>query len=234
MNIEDVTKDDLSRKIAGEIVLAETPGKTIKKWREIFHIPQNVLAKEINVMPSVISDYENGRRKSPGIKIIRKIVGAMLSIDEKNGSNVIKTFFDQQSSSVHEAILDIKEFVEPIETKKLIKEINGQVVVSPTSRTLNGYTVVDSIKAIINLTPDELKKIYGMSTERALIFTNVSTGRSPLIAIKVTSLKPALVVLHGIKKVDEIAQRIAQVENIGIVTSEMDIKDVMKNLRTIG
>ncbi|MFH1420571.1 MAG: helix-turn-helix domain-containing protein [Candidatus Aenigmatarchaeota archaeon] len=236
MTIIDVTKDDLSRKIAGEIVLSETPGKTIKKWREIFRIPQNVLAKEISVMPSVISDYENGRRKSPGIKIIRKIVAAMLSIDEKNGGNVLKNFFDYRESSVHEAIIDIKEFVEPVEIKKILKVINGEVLINPVSTKVYGYTIVDSIKAIVNLTPDELKRIYGMSTERVLIFTNVSTGRSPLIAIKVTSLKPALVVLHGIniKKVDELAQRIAKVENIGIATTETDIKEIMKNLRAVG
>ena len=57
----------VEKRIAGDIVLSDTPGKTIQKWRNIFKIPQRVLAKEVGVMPSVISDYENGRRKSPGI-----------------------------------------------------------------------------------------------------------------------------------------------------------------------
>ena len=78
-----------------------------------------------------------------------------------------------------------------------------------------------------------LKKIYGKSTERVLVFTNVSTGRSPLIAIKVTNMKPAMVILHGIKKVDVLAQRIAKVEGIGIATTNMDLKSVMKKLRSL-
>ena len=40
----------------------------------------------------------------------------------------------------------------------------------------------------------DLVKAYGMTTDRALIFTNVSSGRSPMVAIKVTNLKPSLVV----------------------------------------
>ncbi|MAH43303.1 transcriptional regulator [archaeon] len=229
----NVNKEELSRKIAGEIVLSDTPGKTIKKWREIFHIAQNVLAKKIGVMPSVVSDYENGRRKSPGIKMVHKLVSAMVDIDIELGGDVLKKFSTFNDEAVNQAILDIKEYLEPITINKIIKTTESEGVINPIKKSANGYTVIDSLKAIVNLSPDDLKKIYGKSTERVLVFTNVSTGRSPLIAIKVTNMKPAMVILHGIKKVDVLAQRIAKVEGIGIATTNMDLKSVMKKLRSL-
>ena len=59
---------DINEKIAGEITISETPGITIKKWREEFGISQMELSKFMEVSPSVISDYESGRRKSPGLR----------------------------------------------------------------------------------------------------------------------------------------------------------------------
>ncbi len=229
----NVNKEELSRKIAGEIVLSDTPGKTIKKWREIFHIAQNVLAKKIGVMPSVVSDYENGRRKSPGIKMVHKLVSAMVDIDIDLGGDVLKKFSSFNDEAINQAILDIKEYLEPVNINKIIKITESEWVINPIKKSANGYTVIDSLKAIVNLSPDDLKKIYGKSTERVLIFTNVSTGRSPLIAIKVTNMKPMMVILHGIKKVDVLAQRIAKAEGIGIATTTMDLKQIMKKMRSL-
>ena len=50
-------KDALSEKIAGEITLSPKPGKTIRKWRNIFDISQTDLAKYLDLSPSVVSDY---------------------------------------------------------------------------------------------------------------------------------------------------------------------------------
>ena len=63
-------RDQVREKIAGEICLSDEPGRTIRKWREQFHISQQELSKHLGVSPSVISDYEAGRRKSPGIVVI--------------------------------------------------------------------------------------------------------------------------------------------------------------------
>ena len=90
MDQETLNKENLTKKIAGEIVLSRDAGKVIQKWRNIFKIPQRKLADEMGIMPSVISDYENGRRKSPGIKIVKKIVDALINIDEKRGGKIIK------------------------------------------------------------------------------------------------------------------------------------------------
>src|SRR5439155_3009414 len=67
----------LREKIAGEIALSDQPGKTMRKWREELRISQTVLATHMRVSPSVISDYEAGRRTSPGIKTIHRLVDAL-------------------------------------------------------------------------------------------------------------------------------------------------------------
>src|SRR5574337_84156 len=75
----------LREKIAGEIVLSESPGRTMRKWREELHISQTDLARHMHVSPSVISDYEAGRRTSPGIKTIHRLVDAFLEVDQRSG-----------------------------------------------------------------------------------------------------------------------------------------------------
>ena len=87
-----LAKQKLAKDMVGEIVMAENSEKVIKKWRNIFKISQKSLANELDITPSVISDYESGRRKSPGIKVIKKMVDAMISIDEKRGGRVIIEF----------------------------------------------------------------------------------------------------------------------------------------------
>ena len=50
MKIDEITKENLSKRIAGEIVLSDTPGKTIQKWRNIFKIPQRRLADKMEMI----------------------------------------------------------------------------------------------------------------------------------------------------------------------------------------
>src|SRR4030042_1452441 len=85
-------RDQVREKVAGEICLSDEPGKTIRKWREQFKISQQELSRHLGVSPSVISDYEAGRRKSPGIVTIRKIGDAFLAIEEKTGGSVLKQY----------------------------------------------------------------------------------------------------------------------------------------------
>jgi putative transcriptional regulator len=77
--------------------------------------------------------------------------------------------------------------------------------------------------------------MYGKTPERALIFTQVESGRSPLIAVKVgrfsTDLRPSLVVLHGCQKVDPIAKRIAENEKIPLLVTQKPIEKIMEALK---
>jgi len=81
---------------------------------------------------------------------------------------------------------------------------------------------VDSLKAITELSFSELVKLYGMTTQRALIFTKVGSGKTPMVAIKLTNLHPALVIFHGPETIDDVAKRIAEVENIPLAVSRVE------------
>lgn len=224
----------LAEKMAGEITLSENPGETIKKWRKNFSISQIDLASSIGVSPSVISDYESGRRRSPGTTIISKIVEAMLDLDEKAGSHKIRAyetmFLDRYDSDV---ILDIHEYRSPVPLSKFMRAIGAEKVSGNFDRAINGYTIVDSLNAIFQFSANEFYRLYGWSTERALIFCNVSTGRSPLVALRVSTLKPAAVVLHGLEssRIDPIARKIASVESFPLMTSMVEIDEMIKTLK---
>ncbi len=229
-------KKMLSIQIAGEIVLSNDPGVVIQKWRSIFKIPQRKLAQELNIMPSVISDYESGRRKSPGVKFIKKLVTAMLEIDERRGGEIIKEYSSLfPEEKISDVILSMKEFEKPIPLKEFAKVIDGEIVVGEDiEKYIFGYTIIDSVRAIIELSPAELVKMYGLTTERALIFTNISHGRSPFIAIKVTNLRPGVVVFHEIDDLDNIGRRIAEVEKIPVIISKIkDVEVMIKRLKTL-
>ncbi len=228
----------LAEKIAGEITLSDKPGDKIKKWRANFNISQSELAVFLKISPSVISDYESGRRKSPGIYIISKIVGAILDMDAMRGGAKIRSYEDILRGDFNaDAIYDIHEYLSPISVEELTKLIKGEVVHSPGSehiKPLYGYTMVDSLRAILQLSGNEFLKLYGWSSERAMIFTGVSTGRSPLVAIRVTNLKPALIVIHGIaaSQVDKIAVKISEIERVPLITTVMPITELVSALQS--
>ncbi|MEM2805227.1 MAG: helix-turn-helix domain-containing protein, partial [Candidatus Bathyarchaeia archaeon] len=83
MSVSPSVREVLARRIAGEIILSNKPGATMRKWRELFAISQTTLSDKMMLSPSVISDYESGRRKSPGTRFVRRFVWALLKIDEE-------------------------------------------------------------------------------------------------------------------------------------------------------
>jgi putative transcriptional regulator len=220
--------------MAGEITLSQNPGETIKKWRKSFEVSQIDLANHVGVSPSVISDYESGRRRSPGTTIISKLVDAMLNIDEKAGSHKIRAYesmlIEQYNSNV---ILDIHEYRSPIQLSRFARLIEAETISGNIDRHINGYTIIDSLNAIFQMSSNEFYRLYGWSTERALIFCNVSTGRSPMVALRVTTLKPAAVVLHGLEpgQIDPVAKKIATIESFPLMTSTMDIGQMINALK---
>lgn len=227
------TRAVLAEKMAGEITLSPSPGDTIKKWRGTFDVSQTDLADELDVSPSVISDYESGRRQSPGTQTIRRLVDALLAIDEANGGRVLRKY-----SSIRDtpgAILDIRELYEPIPARDLIEPLDGEIQANEEAldRELKGYTVVDSLKAITELSSFDYLKMYGWSSERALIFTGITYGRSPMVAVRVHPMKPAMVVYHQPKSVDDLALKLARMEGIPLVTTRMGLETMIDELREI-
>lgn len=233
-----LARNELAKNIVGEIVFADRPEKVIKKWRNMFKVSQKGLANELGITSSVVSDYESGRRKSPGIKIIKKYINALLAIDTRDGGHIIRSFAkNAQSHSLSSAIIDIKEFPAGIRINDFCKTINAVLLIKNMdwNQELYGYTIIDSLRAITELSFTELIKLYGITTQRGLIFTKVSTGRTPMVAIKMTNLHPALVVLHGLSVVDDVAKRIAEVENIPLAVCRLEkAEDIGERLKGIG
>jgi len=220
----------LREKIAGEIALSDAPGKTMRKWREELKISQTDLAKHMRVSPSVISDYEAGRRTSPGIKTIRRLVESLLEIDRHSGRRLSKRFEDY-----HEVIPSLRDWAVGMRAGDFLHRIEGKLLTQGlnTRRMLNGYTVIDSIKAITTLDANDYLRIYGTTSERALLFTGVKYGRSPMIAIKAHPLKPAMVVYVKPENIDELAVKLAELENILLARTDLEVDELIARLERI-
>ena len=228
-------KNALSEKIAGEITLSPKPGQTIRKWRNVFHISQTDLAKYLNLSPSVVSDYESGRRKSPGIQTVKKIIEAFVEIDEKRGGKILHQY--DSMIETQEGILEIMEYPYSIPAEKFIREIEGNTLTTSEislKKNVKGFTLVDSVKTIETINSGDYNRLYGWSTERAIIFTGIRYGRSPMIAIRVHPVKPTVVVYHRPGSVDSLAIKLADRENIPLVTTNMALDELKKKLVKLG
>lgn len=228
------TITELSSKIAGEISLSDNPSETIKKWRELFGLTQSELARYLRTTPSVVSDYESGRRRSPGTKMIRKFVSAAIKADYDRGHPVVKSFEKShlQSQSM-DVVLDMREFRSPLSAGELAKMIDGHFASGEeySDTKVYGYTIIDSLKAILEFSSEDFLRLYGTTTQRALIFTKVTYGRSPLIAVRVSNIKPKVIIMHGIKEIDKLGVKIAQKEMIPVIVTETDIEIITDKLR---
>ena len=228
--------DQLATTIAGEICLSKDPGSSMKKWPEIFNISQTELAGFLKISSSTISDYEGGRRKSPGIGVISRLVDTLIQIDNNRGGKIKKQL--EKEFKPRESVFDIHDFSKGINGKIFADTIDAQVVANPQrlkETNIFGYTIIDSLKVILEVPVNEYIQMYGKTPERALIFMKVETGRSPLIAVKVgrfsTEMKPNVIVLHGVEKVDPIAIKIAETEKIPLIATNKPIEEVKELLK---
>jgi putative transcriptional regulator len=235
MSVSPSIREVLARRIAGEIILSAKPGGTMRKWRELFAVSQITLADKMQLSSSaVISDYESGRRESPGARFIRRFVLSLLQIDEEKGSRFIREFA-KLTSSPSMAIIDLREFPIPVRVEYLCKAIQGEVVAVGDKyvKEINGYTVVDAKKAVEALSGLEYVQLFGATTERALIFTNVDAGSLPMMIVRVSSLKPRVVVFHR-NRPDENAIMLAEYEQIPLIYSVApNVEQLVKSLRKL-
>lgn len=222
--------------IAGEISLSEDPGATMRKWREIFSISQVELAKHLGITVSTISDYEGNRRKSPGTAVIRRFVTAIFDIDKAKGGSITQKLTEKQKP-VSE-YFEVHEFARSISLKDFVKLVDGKVISNTDlieTKKIYGYTLIDSIKVILEMPFSYFQNLYGNVNERVFIFTGVSTGRSPLVVVRVSSSKPSAIVLHNIDptKVDKLAMRISEKERIPLIVSNIPIESIKDALNRI-
>jgi putative transcriptional regulator len=201
----------------------------MRKWRNLLSVSQIEMATYLDLSPSVISDYETGRRRSPGSGFIKRYVESLLDIDEHRGGQYIRQL-SRITLDPSDVFSDIREFMAPVSIQEIIEAVEGILYSGEDQleQDVSGYTVVDSVKAIMMLSGLDFYRIFGTTSERALIFTGVSRGRSPMIAVKISPFKPRVVLLHGlIGDVDPLAVRLAQHEGIPLAVSKMTSEDAL-------
>jgi putative transcriptional regulator len=133
-------------------------------------------------------------------------------------------------------VLDMMEFSRPLSLDEFVEVVKG-VLLTPevrSDRLVYGYTMVDSIKTILTLSGIQYSVLFGMTPERAIIFTKVQAGRSPMVAVRVSPVKPSVVVIHGPRdEVDALAVEIARRDNIPLILSlAKDVEELKSLLRT--
>ena len=233
--MSDAPRDELARRIAGEITLSGDPGATLRKWRTDFGVSQTELAAELDVSSSVVSDYESGRRESPGIGVVRRMVTALLAIDDERGGKRIRQFGRVLTAGFESDIVrDLREYRTGISLSDFYDAIEATEITSGDRDYVNGHTIINSIQAITRLSSEEFYRLYGQSTDRALVFTDVTRGESPLVAMRVVTPTPNAVVLHGLSKDDlwEHAPALAAVDGFSLAVSTCDIGTALENLRS--
>ena len=246
MPVSAQVRQRLARRIAGEISLSDNPGRVMRKWREMFHIPQIQLAENFvpidektptpGVSPSVISDYESGRRQSPGAKTIKRFVETIIALDEQNGGQVVNAFQRLMGVEIPTGIIvDVNEFTQGITARDFLETLRGQVVACEDllNREILGYLAVDTSEALDGLSSTGFVKLFEATTDRALVLINASTGRAPLVAVK-GDLKPSLFVLHGVEQVDYLAIEIAERERIPLAISRAEpVENMLRRLQNL-
>jgi len=224
--------EKLARMIAGEILMSDDPGSAMKKWREIFEISQTELAQAMDITPSTISDYESNRRESPGIKVVKRFIETLIKIDREKGSPVIQKLGIEEKQSDAFEVKNFSSVLTGLDFKTMLEAVplaNEQLL---EKKKVYGYTLLDSLKIITDFQYNDFQKLYGSISERAFIFTGVSSGRSPMIAVKLAPIKPSLIAIHGLKKkdVDPLAIKIAEKEGLPLLLLENDLKKIKETL----
>ncbi|MEF8813839.1 MAG: helix-turn-helix domain-containing protein [Halovenus sp.] len=229
-------REELAEKIAGEVTLSDDPGATLRKWRTDFDIAQSDLAQALEVSPSVVSDYESGRRENPGIGVVRRIVDALLDVDERRGSEHIRQYARVLSAGFDSDVVhDLREYQANIPLARFYEAIGAEELVSGNRDTVAGYTVIDSIQAIQRLSSDEFYTLYGESTNRALVFTNITSGEGTMVALRVVKPTPHAVVLHGLEPDDiwEYAPALARILGLSLAVTTTDLETMLDGLRAL-
>ncbi|MFB6118643.1 helix-turn-helix domain-containing protein [Halosegnis sp.] len=231
----------LAEHIAGEVTMSDDPGATLRKWRTEFDVTGAELASTLDVSPSVVSDYESGRRDSPGIGVVRRFVEGLLDIDETRGGDRLRQFARVLSAGFDSDIVqDLREYPATVPLARFYDAVDATEVVAGGSledgpRTVAGHTVINSLEAISRLSSEEFYRLYGQSTNRTLVFTGVTRGEGPLVALRVATPTPTAVLLHGLSEAElwEHAPRLARADGYSLSVTEQPLEETLAGLRAL-
>lgn len=244
--MERTARQQLAEHIAGEVTMSDDAGSTLAKWREEFDVTGAALADAIDVSPSVVSDYESGRRDSPGIGIVRRFVEGLLDIDEARGGDRLRQFARVLSAGFESDIVhDLREYPATMPLRRFYAAVDATEVTDGSDggsarsrgrgRSVAGHTVINSIEAISRLSSEEFYRLYGQSTNRALVFTGVTRGEGPLVALRVVKPTPTAVVLHGLSETElwEHGPNLASADGYSLAVTEQPLDEVLAALREL-
>ena len=153
----------------------------------------------------------------------------MVEFDKAQGGKIVSSMFAKDNNN---AVYDIREFNTGTAISKLIKDIDGEILSGNEDileRPIYGYTIVDSLKAITTF--NVFGDLYGWSNERAIFFSGVHYGRSPMIAIRAHPVKPRVVIYIKPKTIDKLATKLAEMERIVLVKTELDEEEIVTILK---
>jgi putative transcriptional regulator len=108
-------------------------------------------------------------------------------------------------------------------------------VASSGTDQVSGHTVIDSIEAITRLSSEEFFRLYGQSTSRVLVFTNVTRGEGVGIALRMINPTPNAVILHGLEEEDlwDHARELARIDGYSLAVTSAPLDDVLEHLVTL-
>ena len=131
----------------------------------------------------------------------------------------------------NDIVLDLREYATSLDLADFYRAIGGEEVV-PGPQTISGHTVIDGIQAIRRLSSEEFYRLFGQSTSRALVFTNVTSGEGPLVAMRVVTPTPNAVVLHGLSPDDlwEYAPAIARLDGFSLGIVETPLPEMLEQM----
>ena len=153
----------------------------------------------------------------------------MVEYDKAQGGKIVSSMFAKDNNN---AVYDIREFNTGTAISKLIKDIDGEILSGNEDileRPIYGYTIVDSLKAITTF--NVFGDLYGWSNERAIFFSGVHYGRSPMIAIRAHPVKPRVVIYIKPKTIDKLATKLAEMERIVLVKTELEEEEIVTVLK---
>jgi len=133
-------------------------------------------------------------------------------------------------------VLAMADFPTPLKGKEFCRRLKCDIVAGKkyANRDLFGYTLVDIERAVKELDSAAFLKLFGATTERCLLFTRVTTGRAPMVAIKSQEFKPSLVVLHGTTEVDRLAIELSEQMHIPLAVCRITkAESLVRALRSL-
>ena len=161
---------------------------------------------------------------------------SLVGIDEEKGGEAVRNLEKFKPMAEKTSAYEIHDFSASISGTDFARQLDAKVVVKPNyldTMTLFGYTLVDSLKVILEVSPSEYPRLFGSTTERAFIFDQVSTGRSPMVVVRVAPIKPKVVVIQNLDNVDKLAIKIAQIERIPLLTTKLTTEEIKLRLSNI-